>query len=85
MRLLGRTPTFIWLVLCGATVLTTWVLGNEGVAADAAEAATFAVVAVKVRLILREFMDLRSAPLAGRLVFEGWALVVPALLTVLLW
>jgi hypothetical protein len=34
---------------------------------------------------MTDFMELRDAPLAGRLVFEGWAVALPVVLAVLLW
>ena len=37
--------------------------------------AMLAVAAWKIRLVMTDFVELRDASLAGRLVFEGWAVV----------
>ena len=47
------------------------------------EVATVAIVliaAVKVRLVMRHFMEVRRAPLALRLVCDGWLLAATALI-----
>jgi len=68
-----------------ATVLTTWVLTADSLDARTVLVVTFAVAAWKVRLVMTDFIELRDAPLAGRLVFEGWAVAVPLAIVVLAW
>jgi hypothetical protein len=38
------------------------------------------IAAVKVRLVIRYFMEVRRAPLALRVVCDGWLLAVTALI-----
>lgn len=81
-------PRPIWLtwgILIGATVLTTWVLTADAVDHRVALIAMLSVAAWKVRLVMTDFIELHRAPLAGRLLFEGWAIVVPLALLILLW
>ena len=81
-------PRPIWLtwgLLVGATVVTTWVLTADTVDARWALIAMMAVAAWKVRLVMTDFIELNRAPLAGRLLFEGWAVLVPLVLAILLW
>jgi hypothetical protein len=84
MSLIRRTPGTTWLLLVALTVVTTWVLG-AGRFGSPAVPLIFALVAVKTWLVVHDFMELRDAPLLGRLVFEGWALATPAALTILAW
>lgn len=84
--LLADRPTWLtWAILVGATVLTTWVLAADFVDERWALVATLAVAAWKVRLVLTDFAELRHAPLPGRLIFEGWAVLAPLALAILLW
>lgn len=76
--LLSRTATRVWLLLMLATVVTTWVLSKDAIAARIGTIAIFVIAAYKVRLVLLHFMELRTAPLPLRLVFEAWVLVVTA-------
>jgi len=79
-------PTWLtWAMLVAASILTTWVLTADSVGHRWALVATLAVAAWKVRLVMTDFMELRHAPVAGRLIFEGWAVLVPLTLAVLLW
>jgi caa(3)-type oxidase subunit IV len=66
------TETGVWLILLGATVLTA-VLGLEQAGASRAVGlALLAVAFVKLRLVGLYFMELRTAPLPLRLLFEGY-------------
>ena len=80
MDLLKRPGVGVWLVLMLATVITTWVLSKDVVAARTGTIAIVALSAYKVRLVLLHFMELRHAPLALRIVFETWILGVAAAL-----
>lgn len=75
--------TVVWVILMAATVATTWVLAKDAVAAPIATTATMAVAAWKVRLVVLDFMELRSAPVLGRMVVEAWAWGAPAM--ILIW
>jgi hypothetical protein len=81
----SRSVWLTWLVLVVATVLTTWVLTAESIDRRLALVAIFAVAAWKVRLVMTDFIELREAPIVGRLIFEGWAVAVPLLIVLLAW
>ena len=74
--LLRDTATRVWLLLMAATIVTTWVLSKDGLPTRMATVAIVVIAAVKVRLVLLHFMELRHAPLPLRLVFEAWTLAV---------
>ena len=79
--LVGNRMGAVWAFLVAVTALSFAVGGGHGAAGH--EAATVAVVAVafvKVRLVGLEFMELRSAPVPLRLLFEGWVVVTGAVL-----
>lgn len=78
MILIKRPGSFVWLVLMLATVITTWVLSKDVIAATTGTVAIIVLAAYKVRLVLLHFMELRHAPLPLRFVFEAWVLVVAA-------
>lgn len=71
------SPTTIWGLLCLATVITTWVLGKGALDADAATTLTFAIVAWKIRLVFRRFMELDQVSLSRRMIFEAWTVAAP--------
>jgi caa(3)-type oxidase subunit IV len=74
--LLRRTATRVWLLLMVATIVTTWGLTKDGLPLRAATIAIVLIAAVKARLVLLHFMELRHAPLPLRIVFEAWVLAV---------
>jgi hypothetical protein len=72
-----RRLTLVWAVLLALT-FGSFVVGIEQ-SADFAGAAAIAIIGIalfKVRLIGLHFMDVRVAPTALRLLFEGYVLVV---------
>lgn len=79
--LLGTRTTAIWLLLIVATLLA-WAMGH-GIGLGNPMHAGIAIIVVsmiKFRFILFEFMELRGAPAAMRLVGELWVLVLAAVL-----
>ena len=72
----AATP--VWLALMALTALSLAVGGAHGTTV-----LVLAVAFVKVRFIGMYFMELRHAPLALRLLFDGWVVVVWAGLIVL--
>jgi hypothetical protein len=70
--------TVFWMLLLAATVVS--VESVRGWLADSGEtAAAMAVLVIafiKVRIVGREFMELRRAPWAARLAFDAWVLVM---------
>jgi len=85
MSLLRHRMTLVWLLLMLATGLS-WGLGQGLSFGDNDQRATMAVVVIafiKARLVFLEFMELRTAPLPLRLVFEAWTVLVCGALVVL--
>jgi hypothetical protein len=72
--------TLVWLVLVLATGVSWWL--GTGVPAGAsgsrlvATALLLVVAFVKVRLIVRHFMEVERAPLALRIATDAWIVVV---------
>jgi len=76
--------TAVWMLLMAATALTWW-LGADHTA-DLGGGRTWVALAIpvaflKVYLIGSEFMEVRTAPRALRLVFGAWAVVLTVALT----
>lgn len=82
-ELMRRGATRVWLLLMAATIVTTWVLTKDTFTARVATSAIVLIAAIKVRLVLLHFMELRHAPLPLRIVFEGWVLAVAGALITL--
>ncbi|MET7768291.1 cytochrome C oxidase subunit IV family protein [Nocardia sp. NPDC005366] len=85
-----RTITVIWLALSAITLLSWWLApGHSGEPAVPSTVVTLAVVvlgAVKGRMIIRYFMEVRAAPRWLRLATDGWLLVLwSAIFAVYLW
>ncbi|GAY18620.1 cytochrome C oxidase subunit IV family protein [Mycobacterium sp. shizuoka-1] len=79
-----RRLTLVWAVLLALTFGSFLVGVEQG--ADSAGAAAFVIIGIallKVRLIGVHFMDLRVAPTALRMLFEGYVLAVFVALAVL--
>jgi hypothetical protein len=76
--------TWVWGLLCAITLLSWWIGARHGHAYVPNAAITFGVVAiaaVKVRMIIMEFMGARQAPKLLRRIADGWlALLVASLL-----
>lgn len=68
-----------WLLLLIATGLTFW-LRADGIVGLAAGAGTLAIAWYKGRLVILDFMELREAPLLWRGMFEGWVLLISAVI-----
>ena len=78
MAILQKPVSLVWLVLMLATCVTTWWLSKDGVSPVVAAVSIFLIAAVKARLVLMHFMELKNAPLPWRLVFEAWVLISTA-------
>jgi hypothetical protein len=83
MTSLVRTnASVVWLILVVLTAIS-WALGTEhgfGTHHVPASLVIIAVAVFKVRLVGLYFMELRAAPLALRGIFEGYCVVLLALL-----
>jgi heme/copper-type cytochrome/quinol oxidase subunit 4 len=82
-ELLGRSASKVWLLLMAATIVTTWVLTKDGIAVRVATVSIVLIAAIKVRLVLLHFMELRHAPVPLRAIFEAWVVAVSGALIVI--
>jgi hypothetical protein len=80
VELLRKPVSIVWAALMLATCASTWLLSKNSVTPEVATLAIMLVAAVKVRLVIWRFMEVRRAPLALRLVCNGWLLAVTALI-----
>ena len=80
MELLRKPVSIVWAALMLATCASTWLLSNNSVTPEVATAAIMLIAAVKVRLVIGYFMEVRWAPLALRFICDGWLLAVTALI-----
>ena len=80
MELLRKPVSIVWAALMLATYTSTWLLSNNSVTAEVATVAVMVIAVVKVRLVMRHFMEVRRAPVALRFVCDGWLLAVTALI-----
>ena len=80
MELLCKPVSIVWAALMLATCASTWLLSKNSVTPKVATVAIMLVAAVKVRLVISHFMEVRRAPLALRFVCDGWLLAVTALI-----
>ncbi|HTU64164.1 MAG TPA: cytochrome C oxidase subunit IV family protein [Polyangiales bacterium] len=73
----------VWLALSGITLVSYW-LGSEN-AGDSAliTYAALLIVAIKVRVIVAEFMEARRASMKLQLAMDAWLFVLLAALTVI--
>lgn len=67
---------FTWLLLSGITLLAWWIGAHHGTGPLKPNAAValgaITITGVKVRMILRDFMDVRNAPARLRYVTDAW-------------
>jgi Prokaryotic Cytochrome C oxidase subunit IV len=80
VELLRQPVSIVWAALMLATCASTWLLSKNSVTPEVATVAILLIAAVKVRLVMRHFMEVRLAPLALRLICDGWLLAVTALI-----
>jgi hypothetical protein len=76
----ARTTTYVWLILSAITVITWWLApGHSGGHAVASVPITVAAVLlafVKGRMIIRYFMEVRTAPRWLKITTDAWLLVL---------
>lgn len=80
MRITLQTRLFLmWLVLTAITLFAWWMGAHHGkgpLKPDAAVAfGAISVTLIKVRVILREFMDLRHAPARLKHITDAWLVI----------
>jgi hypothetical protein len=75
-----RLPaTRVWLILIAAAV-SSWVVSEHSTAVKVATSAAVLIAALKVRLIVMHFMELRWRPRPWRILFELWIVGVVAII-----
>jgi heme/copper-type cytochrome/quinol oxidase subunit 4 len=73
--------TAVWLVLVAATLISFWLGTDHGLSSAEARTVLIMLVAfIKVRFVGLYFMELREAPYLLRGLFEGYCLVVCAMI-----
>ena len=87
--LFRHTALYAWVLLVCLTCLAWWLSLDLTVDPDGAYKITttslFLLAFFKVRLVIMHFMEIRTAPLPLRLVFEAWVLIVCGIVISLYW
>jgi heme/copper-type cytochrome/quinol oxidase subunit 4 len=78
MELLQERATRTWIGLVALTCVTTWGLRSDGLSSTSAVVGILVIAAVKVGLVMSEFMELRLAPWQVRIAFGAWVAGVTA-------
>jgi hypothetical protein len=77
-----RLTTYVWLILSAITVISWWLApGHPGGHAAASVPITVAVVLlgfIKGRMIIRYFMEVRTAPRWLKVATDAWLIVLSA-------
>lgn len=82
----SRRITVVWAVLCLVTVVSWWLGHGAAVASVAITVSVVALTMIKCRLIIREFMEVRTAPAWLRFGTDAWlAALSAAVLVIYLW
>jgi hypothetical protein len=77
----------VWLALVAVTLISWWIGSNpgtrEGASSTPVTYGVLSIAAIKIRVIMREFMEVRHAPTPWRRLTDGWTLsVIVALLAI---
>ncbi len=78
--------TLVWFLLVAATAIS-WEMGH-GAGFDDLRYASIAIIVVafiKVRFVILDFMEIRTAPLFMRIIGATWCVVVCTALVTLYW
>ena len=91
ISLLAKPVSAVWLLLMLATGLSWWLGLDQGVAADQQgdyryiSSGLIIIAFIKVRIVIRYFMEVRQAPLALKLVCDAWVVLVCGTIIYLYW
>jgi hypothetical protein len=87
MAVLRSRAVAVWLILVGATIasLTLFEAFHSPTMNRTVSTVVIAVAFIKVRFVGLDFMELRRAPRALRLIFELWLIVISGTLIILYW
>ncbi len=78
--LLISRATLIWIILVVATGMA-WGMGHGIGGTDVAGVVIFGISFMKVRLVIREFMEIRGGPVFMRVASDLWLIVICTTLT----
>lgn len=73
-----RAALLVWLFLVGATLGSAWLAEHHAFAGDLTALFVMLVAFCKGFVIMRYFMEMRSAPTSWRLAFDLWGVAVTA-------
>jgi cytochrome c oxidase subunit IV len=76
MAVLRNPATTVWATLVLATCTATWWLSTDAFAPALTTVAIILIAALKIRLVMRHFMEVRHAPLPWRLATDVWLFAV---------
>lgn len=76
MGYLRNPATSVCATLILATCASTWWLAEDAFTPAVATVAIILIAAVKIRFVMRYFMELRDAPLPWRSVTDAWLVTV---------
>ena len=80
MSALRLPATRVWLVLLITAAVSSWMVSEHSAAVKVGTSAVVLIAALKVRLIVMHFMELRWRPRPWRILFELWILGVVAII-----
>lgn len=76
-----RQAFFVWLFLVTATLCSGWLAEHRNVAGGIwAVSAIMLIAAIKGRVVILHFMEIKAAPWPWRITFEAWMWVVCCLI-----
>ena len=78
--LVVQPVTLVWVVLMLATCLTWWSAKGGALSPIEATPIVMVIAAIKARLVILHFMNLKGAPRSWRLLFEGWVVASTAVI-----
>ena len=81
----NRRLLIVWLILTSLTLAYFWIdrtADHNGVftASNVVTVSAIVIAVVKVRIIFREFMEVRHAPVLLRRITDGWVILIAAAL-----
>ncbi|OUS12432.1 hypothetical protein A9Q89_05975 [Gammaproteobacteria bacterium 53_120_T64] len=82
IRLLAKPVSAVWLLLMLATGLSWWLGLDQGMSSDQQSdyryisSGLIIIAFIKVRIVIRYFMEVREAPLALKLICDAWLVLV---------
>jgi caa(3)-type oxidase subunit IV len=74
----------VWLFLVLATLASGWMPSHHHLEGRWAVVVLLAIAAIKARMIVLHYMELKHSPLTWRIFFEAWVLLV-SFIVIALW